>query len=100
MFAYSSAFNRELGEWDVSSVTDMNHMFNKASGYTGKGIANRDVSSVTDTGYMLYHTTNFKAADLSDWDVRNVETFAATFSFCQVFDGNMTGWGVSSANAF
>ena len=45
--------NFDVSSWDVSNVTNMNHMFYKCNVFIGKGLENWDVSKVKDMNYMF-----------------------------------------------
>ena len=62
--------DRDIGVWDVSSVTSMYAMFYDASNFN-QDISNWDVSSVSDMSYMFYGAESFNQ-DISNWDVSNV----------------------------
>ena len=64
MFRYSS-FNRDIGGWDVSSVTDMGGMF--ASSSFNQDIGGWNVDNVEDIDYMFYDASNFNQ-NLNAWD--------------------------------
>ena len=56
MFQYAEQFDRDLGRWQVGKVTDMGHMFELASEFTGKGLENWDVSSVVSMSASQHHS--------------------------------------------
>ncbi len=66
-----SDFNGNISKWDVSNVTNMHNMFDRATSFN-KDISKWNVSNVTDISYMFYEATSFNQ-DLSDWDVSNVK---------------------------
>ena len=65
-----TAFNQPIGDWDTSSVTDMNFMFYLASSFN-QPIGNWNVSDVVDMQSMFFLATSFNQ-DISNWYVTNV----------------------------
>ena len=57
MFNCSTDFNQPIGNWDVSSVTDMYGMFSDATHFN-QDIGNWDVSNV-ETMARMFEATNF-----------------------------------------
>ena len=51
MFNNTNTFNKPIGNWDVSNVTDMSGCFQMQN--FNQPIGNWDVSSVTDMSYMF-----------------------------------------------
>lgn len=68
-----NTFNAEINSWDVSNVTNMEHMF--AFSLFNKPIDIWDVSKVTNMSEMFWGAPNFNQ-DLSAWNVANVENCA------------------------
>jgi surface protein len=64
MFFRAFNFNQPIGNWNVSSVTDMSSMFNRSTAFN-QNIGSWNVSNVTDMGLMFLNvglsTANYDA---------------------------------------
>ena len=69
-----------ISDWDVSNVTDMNHMFNKCT-YFNCDLSRWDVSNVKDMSYMFQFCYDLNC-DLSGWNVSNVLDMRDMFYGC------------------
>ena len=94
MFERAAAFNGDLSGWDVSGVTSMSHMFALASSFNGD-LSSWDVSSVTDMSSMFINVDSFNA-DLSRWDVSSVTNMIGMFHATDSFNADLSGWDVSA----
>ena len=64
-FTYNNKFYGRIGTWDVSNITNMNHMFQGASSFN---------------------------EDISGWDVSNVNSMMNMFKGASSFNQNLSRW--------
>lgn len=82
MFA-GSLMNQDISTWDVSSVTNMSHMFERARNFN-QNISSWDVSSVIDMSYMFNSNEAYP------------QVCACAFGIMSDFDQNLSSWDVSN----
>ena len=63
-----------MADWDTSQVTDMSSIFSGANQYTGANISNWDVSNVTKMDEMFKNCVDFNG-DITGWDVSSVQEY-------------------------
>ena len=73
---------RDLSNWDVSNVTNMEGMFLNCKSFN-QNISGWDVSKVTDMSYMFRYCRSFNQ-DISKWDVSNVRHHDYMFEKCPI----------------
>jgi len=99
-FTNTTAFNQDISNWDVSSVTNFNQTFWGTS--FNQDISGWDTSSVTDMAYMFYFNSSFNQ-DIRAWDTTNVTTYTSMFqnatAMASTFTG-ITGFGDTPTSAF
>ena len=64
-----TSFNQPIGNWDLSNVTNMSGMFNRATSFN---------------------------QDISNWDVNNVNNMLEMFPLAEAFNQNLSSWSVYS----
>lgn len=121
MFSGAVAFNQDVSDWDVSSVTTMANMFQNAGAFNNGGLALdwANTSSVTDMQYMFNGAGAFNQAistwtmssvlntrymfsgaiafnqPLASWDVSNIQNMNNMFAYC-TFNQDISGWTTTS----
>ena len=88
----------DISEWDVSNVTDMNHMFYICEELESVGdLSKWDVSNVMSMRGMFSDCNKLKSfGDISSWDVSKVTNMAFMFKYCKSFNQDISKWDVSN----
>ena len=86
------AFTQDIGNWDVSNVTNMNAMFANNISFN-KDIGSWNTSSVTDMADMFHAASAFNQ-NISSWCVGNISSLPANFKTNSPLSNNNTpNWG-------
>ncbi|RYJ42768.1 BspA family leucine-rich repeat surface protein [Flavobacterium beibuense] len=91
---YMSGINQSINNWDVSTITNMSHIFFNAY-YFDQPLNNWDVSNVTNMSYMFRGAIAFNQP-LDNWDTSSVTTMAYMFNQASTFDQPIESWDVSN----
>jgi surface protein len=94
LFRNYGNFNEPLNNWNVSRVTNMNDMFFRCINFN-QPLDNWDVSNVTNMENMFEQCRNFNQP-LNNWDVSNVTNMGGMFVLCQNFNQPLNNWNVSN----
>ena len=93
MFYEATHFNQPLQGWDVSHVTTMRSMFAFARAFD-QSLERWDVSAVTDMTEMFKGAAAFNQP-VGSWDVSHVTSMAGMFETARAFDQPLCDWNVS-----
>jgi len=96
-FMNASAFNRDIGRWDTSNITNMGNMFYTARAFN-QDIGRWDTSNVTDMNDMLAGATAFNQ-DIGRWDTSNVTNMMFMFLNARVFNQDISQWNTSKVTS-
>ena len=87
-------FNQDIGSWDLSNVTDMNGMFDRARSFN-QDIGNWDVINVTNMESVFLGAESFNQ-NISSWDVSGVIRMNDMFWNATAFNQDLSAWNVSN----
>ena len=100
---YFIYFSQDLSNWDVSSATNFNGMFDYFFGNkplnSVQGLNNWDVSSATNFSSMFKGYDVFNN-DLSNWNVVSATNMNSMFQNAFAFDSNLSGWNIINVTNF
>ena len=94
VFKGANSFNGDISGWVVSNVTSMDHMFNGALSFN-TDISNWTPSNVTVATQMFFGAASFNQ-DISSWDVSNVYEMSAMFQGAVAFNQDLGAWEIFS----
>jgi surface protein len=98
MFAGATAFNQNIGSWNVSNVINMTTMFLNASAFN-QNIGSWNVSNVTNMPSMFFGATAFNQ-NIGSWNVSNVTDMTNMFFNAGLstanYDALLIGWSTIS----
>ncbi len=92
----SHLFNQNISQWNVSNVTNMVAMF--FNGYFNQPIGNWNVSNVADMAYMFENAYTFNQ-DIGNWNVSNVTDMSYMFYITLNFNQELSNWNVENVTA-
>ena len=92
---YDTAFNQNINDWDISGLTTMVGIFYDADDFD-QPLDNWDTSKITSMRNLFYSEDgrDFNQ-DLSGWDVSNVTDMASMFASNNYFNQDLSGWNTS-----
>jgi surface protein len=73
MFINNTSFNQDISNWDLSNTTSLRQMFYRASSFN-QPIGIWNTSTITDMFEVFTLATSFDQ-DISNWDINQVSTF-------------------------
>jgi len=103
MFWGTTSFNQNIGNWNVSNVSNFAYMFRDNFGSFNNGgspsISGWTTSSATNMTNMFWSATAFNQP-IGAWDVSNVTNFEGMFLNATTFNQPIGTWDVSSGTNF
>jgi surface protein len=90
MFDNATAFNQNIGGWNVSNVTTMSSMFILATSFN-QNIGGWNVSNVTSMANLFRAASAFNQ-NISGWNVSNVTSMNSMFRGAAAFQQPLNTW--------
>jgi surface protein len=98
---FTNGNSNSIETWNTGNVTNMNGMFS-GQGLFNRNIGGWNMSKVTNTGYML-QSLNFNnggSSDINNWDVSKVTTMSRMFQSAFNFNQPLNNWKVPLVTDF
>ena len=92
-FYSASAFNQNIGSWDVGRVTSLYQLFYSANAFNQE-IGGWNVAQLTSFSYV-FAGSRFNR-DISGWNVASATTLDNMFNSAPAFNQNIASWNVAS----
>ena len=87
----------DVSGWDVSSVTDMNSMFQLCDKLTELDLSGWNISNVADISYMFMNCASLVKLNLSNWNFKRATNLSYFFMGCSALtELDASGWNVSN----
>jgi surface protein len=97
MFYFATAFNQNIGGWNVASVSDMSSALNGAAAFN-QNIASWSTAAATTTASMFQSASTFNQ-NIAGWNVASVASMLSMFNSATAFNQNLASWNVLRVNA-
>ena len=97
-FATRAGFNQDISNWNTENVTSMRNVFTDQTSFN-QDIGTWNTGSVTNMHSMFYGATSF-SQNLSNWDVSNVTDVSQMFQGATSFNGDISSWSVANVTSF
>ena len=95
MFKGATIFNREIGSWNVTNVSNMQSMFEDAEAFNTNLIGwqnNGTVVNVKNMSNMFAGASAFQGTGIQNWNVFGVTNMEGMFKDAIAFNNNLFGW--------
>jgi surface protein len=94
VFSGATAFNQDIGLWNISSVTNVIFMFQGASSFN-QYIGGWSTSHLTNLDVMFENASAFNQ-DISSWNTSNVTVMARMFLGATAFNQDIGSWNTAA----
>jgi surface protein len=97
-FSLATSFNSNIGNWDVSGVSNFTSMFQSQFSFNNGGsdsIKNWDTSNATSLS-LMFSLCNAFNQPIGSWNTSNVTNMNGMFTRCDAFNQPIGSWNTSN----